>query len=100
MHGNRADPFSWGSDTSKLYYHDEASYPYLLFLYSSEMNPEKETETWVMIVAWYGVTPTGSQAGCAIKRAVSEGRNDFQSAGNFILFRSKKSGRFGSWSPN
>ena len=27
---------------------------------------------YVMVVAWYGVTPTGSQAGQAIERAVSD----------------------------
>ena len=32
---------------------------------------------WVMNVAWYGVTPTGVQAGCAIERATLEGAEEY-----------------------
>ena len=71
--GNRADPYAWASDISKLYNQlqlDESALPYSLFLYGSELDAEKTPEVWVMSVAWYGVTPTGAQAGCAIERAV------------------------------
>ena len=67
--GNRADPFSWSSDITKLYnqlHLDKSAYPYSLFLYSPEMNPNLKPDVNLMLVAWYGVTPTGSQAGHAI----------------------------------
>ena len=69
--GNRADPYSWSSDITKLYnqlHLDESAYPYslLLFLYNPEMDILKPPDVYVMLVAWYGVTPTGSQAGHTI----------------------------------
>ena len=72
--GNRADPYSWSSDITKLYnqlHLDESAYPYSLFLYNLEMDILKPPDVYVMVVAWYGVTPTGSQAGHTIERAVS-----------------------------
>ena len=46
--GNRADPYAWSSDISKLYnqlHLDESALPYSLFLYSPELDPEKDPET-------------------------------------------------------
>ena len=43
--GNRADPYAWSSDISKLYNQlqlVEYSLPYSLFLHSPELDPEKE----------------------------------------------------------
>ena len=54
--GNRADPFSWRSDITNLYnqlHLDESAYPYSLFLYNQEMNPNLEPDVYVMLVAWY-----------------------------------------------
>ena len=60
--GNRADPYAWASDISKLYnqlHLDESALPYSLFLYSAELDPEMKPAVWVMNMAWFGVTPTG-----------------------------------------
>ena len=73
--GNKGDPYSWSSDITKLYnqlHLDESAYPYSLFLYNPEMDILKIPDVYVMVVAWYGVTPAGSQAGHAIERAVSD----------------------------
>ena len=78
--GNRADPYSWSSDITKLYnqlHLHESAYPYSLFLYDDELSQEKKPQVWLMTVAWYGVTCTGSQAGCAIERAVQEGAEKY-----------------------
>ena len=55
--GNRADPFSWSSDITKLYnqlHLHESAYPYFLILYSDELNLEKKPEVWLMTVGLYG----------------------------------------------
>ena len=78
--GNRADPYSWSSDITKLYnqlHLHSSAFPYSLFLYSNNLDPEIKPETWLMTVAWYGVTSTGSQAGCAIERVVQEGAEEY-----------------------
>ena len=88
--GNRADPYAWASDISKLYnqlHLAESALPYSLFLYSPELNPEKDPEVWVMNVAWYGVTPTGAQAGCAIERVVMEGGTEYPLAVQCLVHR-------------
>ena len=48
--GNRADPFSQASDITKLYnqlHLQESAYPYSLFLYSDELDPDKKPEVWL-----------------------------------------------------
>ena len=88
--GNRADPYAWASDISKLYNQlqlDESALPYSLFLYSSELDAEKTPEVWVMNVAWYDVTPTGAQAGCAIERAVMLGAAEFPLSVQCLIHR-------------
>ena len=67
---NRTKTHAWTSDISKMYNQlqlNEESYPYSLFLYHSSLDPSAEPEIWVMVVAWYGVVPTGNQAGFAIE---------------------------------
>ena len=67
---NRVKTHSWSSDISKMYNQlqlNEASYPYSLFLYNSLLEAEIDPEEWVMLVAWYGVVPTGNQAGFAVE---------------------------------
>ena len=84
---NRADSFSWLSDITKLYnrlHLHESAYQYSLFLYSDELNPGKKPEVWLMTVAWYGVTSTGSQAGCAIEPVVQEGSEQYPLAVKFL----------------
>ena len=78
--GNRADPFSWSSDITKLYnqlHLHESAYPHSLFLYSDELTPGKNPEVWLMTVAWYVVTSMGSKAGCAIEHIVQEGSEQY-----------------------
>ena len=67
---NRVQKYSWSSDISKMYNQldlKEDALPYSLFLYDESLDPEIEPEVWVMVVAWYGVVPTGNQAGFAIE---------------------------------
>ena len=78
--GNRADPYSWSSNITKLYNQLQlhpSAYPYSLFLYNPEMNPDKPPDVYDMLVAWYGVTPTGSQAGFAIEKIVLDLGSEF-----------------------
>jgi hypothetical protein len=55
----------WSSDVSKLYnclHLKPTSYAYQLFLYHDSMDPDATPEIYVMVVAWYGVTPSSNQA--------------------------------------
>ena len=88
--GNQADPYYWSSDITKLYnqlHLVESAYPYSLFLYNLEMDIFKPPDVYVMVVAWYGVTPTGSQAGHAIERAVSDQGINFPLAVDCLINR-------------
>ena len=73
--GNCVDPYFWSSDITKLYNQlllDQSAYPYSLFLYSLEMNPDKPSDVYVMLVAWYRATPAGSQPRFAIECSKGE----------------------------
>ena len=48
----------------------ESEYPYSLFLYNDTLQVGCTPEIWVMLVAWYGVAPTGNQAGHVIELLV------------------------------
>ena len=66
---NRAAPFTWSSDISKLYnmlYLRDQALPYSLFLYHDSLDQFTSPEVWVMTRAWYGITSTSGQAGHAI----------------------------------
>ena len=61
--------YAWASDISKLYNQlrlEPSALPFSLFLYHASLDSSKDPEKWVMVRAWYGVTPTGSQAGFAL----------------------------------
>jgi hypothetical protein len=61
----RTEKFLWSSDISKMYNClklKPTSYSYQLFLYHDELDIDKEPEVYVMVVAWYGVTPSSNQA--------------------------------------
>jgi len=61
--------YAWASDISKLYNQlrlEPSALPFSLFLYHDSLDSSKEPEKWVMVRAWYGVTPTGAQAGYAL----------------------------------
>ena len=66
----RTKPHIWSSDISKLYnrlHLKPSSYCYQLFLYKSSLNPDDLPEIYVMVVAWYGVSPSSNQALFAIE---------------------------------
>ena len=61
----RTKKFLWSSDISKMYNClklKPTSYSYQLFLYHDELDINKDPEVHVMVVAWYGVTPSSNQA--------------------------------------
>merc|ERR1711973_360540 len=71
----RLKKFAFSTDITKMYNTlilEETAYPYSLFIYHPSMDEEVEPEIYVMTVAWYGVTSTGSQAGYAIEKIVEE----------------------------
>ena len=66
----RTKKFVWSSDISKLYNClklKPTSYAYQLFLYKSDLDTETPPDTYVMTVAWYGVTSSANQAIFALK---------------------------------
>ena len=66
---NRCKKFVFTSDISKLYnqlHLNDAALPYSLFLFSDQLDPNTEPETWVLLRAWYGVRSTGNQSGEAL----------------------------------
>lgn len=66
----RTKRYIWSSDISKLYnrlHLKPTSYAYQLFLYHDELNPDTPPQTFVMVVAWYGVTPSSNQSGYALE---------------------------------
>lgn len=71
---NRCRRHVWSSDISKMYNQlhlkDEAL-PYGLFLFSEDLDPNKDPDIYVMLVAWYGVTSTGGQGGNALEECVT-----------------------------
>ncbi len=75
----RTKKFVWSSDISKLYNClklKPTSYAYQLFLFKNDLDTDVPPDTYVMTVAWYGVTPSANQAIFALKelaRLLSEG---------------------------
>ena len=45
-----------------------------MFLYSQSLDLSVAPEIWVMLTAWYGMIPTGNQAGEAIHMLVEENK--------------------------
>ena len=85
---SRGRPFIWSSDISKLYnqlFLDESAFPYSLFLYHESLDPKKEPEVWVMLRAWYGIVPTGAQAGFALDELARMGSTEFPNAVDCIV---------------
>ena len=80
---NRAYPYAWRSDVTKLYnqlHLERSALPYSLFLYSEELDPAQTPATLVMQRAWYGVVPTGNQAGYALELLVDTFKDDYPAA--------------------
>lgn len=71
---NRCRRYVWSTDISKMYnqlHLNDSALPYGLFLFNENLSPDVEPEIYVMLVAWYGVTPTGNQSGEALERLVT-----------------------------
>ena len=68
---NRCKEYAWASDVTKLYnmlhLHDSAI-PYGLFLFNDTLAPDSKPEVYCMLVAWYGVSPSGNQANAALRK--------------------------------
>jgi len=80
---NRVRHFAWTSDIKKLYNQlqlKDSALPFSLFLYHNNLDLDTEPEVWVMKVAWYGVVPTGNQAGYAIETLVEDHKDEFPDA--------------------
>ena len=61
-------------------YLERSALPYSLFLYSDELDPSKEPATLIMQRAWYGVKPTGNQAGYALELLVDTMKEEYPAA--------------------
>ena len=80
---SRIKKYGWVSDVSKLYNQlelEKSAHPYSLFLYHESLDPNTKPEEWVMLRAWYGVTPTGSQAGYALDQLAELGAEEYPEA--------------------
>ena len=80
---SRAYPYAWSSDVTKLYnqlHLERSALPYSLFLYSDELDPTQKPATLVMQRTWYGVTPTGNQAGYALELLVDTMKDEYPTA--------------------
>ena len=80
---NRAAPYAWSSDISKLYnmlHLRDQALPYSLFLYHDSLDLSTPPEVWIMNRAWYGVTSTSGQAGHAIDMLVTRYGPDYPRA--------------------
>ena len=66
---SRTNTSIWSTDISKLYnqlHLKPSAFPYGLFLFNDGLDGSQPAETYVMLVAWYGVTSTGNQAAAAL----------------------------------
>jgi hypothetical protein len=85
---NRCRKYMWSSDISKLYnqlhLNDEAL-PYGLFLFRDDLDPSAAPEIYVMLTAWYGVTPTGNQSTESLLELTSILEDRFPLAKTIIL---------------
>ena len=85
---NRTRRFVWSSDISKMYnclHLNRSSLPYSLFLFHESLDPNSTPDTYVMVVAWYGVTPTGGQASYAIEFVANHAGEDMDDAKEILL---------------
>ena len=76
----RISKYLWATDISKMYNQlalRPTSYPYQLLLYTQSLDPSEDPETWVMVTAWYGMVPTGNQAGEAIAMLLEQSKEQY-----------------------
>ena len=84
---NRCRKEIWSTDISKMYnqlHLNDSALPYGLFLFSEELDPKLVPEVYCMVVAWYGVTPTGNQGGEALERLAKQLEEEYPLAGGII----------------
>ena len=84
---NRCKRDIFTSDISKLYnqlHLEDSALPYSLFLFSSELDQDKEPIIFVLTRAWYGVRSTGNQSGTALEFLAEEHADDFPLAKEVI----------------
>ena len=88
---NRCVTYAWSSDIKKMYnnlhLHDSAL-PYGLLLFSDDLDPNVEPDTYVMLRAWYGITPVGNQGGEAIERLATLQKDEYPAA--FIVLTNNR----------
>ena len=80
--------YAWASDISKLYNQlrlEPSALPFSLFLYHNSLDSGTTPEKWLMVRAWYGVTPTGSQAGFALDTLANMSADQYPEGRNCIL---------------
>ena len=80
---NRVKPYAWSSDISKMYNQlklKTSSLPYSLFLFDPSLDASTKPQVFVMTCAWYGVVPSGNQAGFAIEKLVEDAGETYVSA--------------------
>ena len=80
--------YAWVSDISKLYNQlrlEPSALPFSLFLYHDSLDSNIAPEKWVMVRAWYGVTPTGSQAGHALDSLAKMAAEQYPEGSDCIL---------------
>ena len=78
----------WSSDISKMYnclHLTESSLPYSLFLFG-DLDAATPPDVYVMLVAWYGVVPTGNQACYAIETIANAAPQDADDAKDALLY--------------
>ena len=84
---SRSKLFTWASDISKLYnqlWLDTKSLPYSLFLFHPSLSNSVKPDIYVMTRAWYGVVPTGNQAGHAITHLAALFESTYPTASNTL----------------
>ena len=84
---NRTKKLIFASDISKLYnqlHLKPSALPYGLFLFNDDLDASKPADTYVMLVAWYGVTSTGNQAAAALDMLTKSLESEFPLAREVI----------------
>lgn len=77
---SRIKKYSWSSDITKLYNClklNPSSYAFQMFMYHDELNPDKPPEIYILIVAWYGVSPSSNQAIFALEEIARLQKEEF-----------------------
>ena len=77
---SRCKRYVFATDISKLYnqlHLMQEHYNYQLMLYDPELDTNKDPDTWVLVVGWYGVISTGNQSGDALDQTADARATQF-----------------------